>query len=1085
MHIAAAAASFPACCIYYARMLRLSVLFLAPKLILILPSRMKRCLLSFLVSLVLLVLQGAYIYGQEQWIVQQYTNENGLPVSGIKALELDKASGFLWVGTQAGLIRFDGAHFKNFNAEGKAVARIALLSKNREGTIFCEDDNFMVYRIAGHQPEFAAHDTIFYPFFQSKRWQALYNSAVKLKDKLKRHQPGAFLPHLAFFHKGPEAGNFSFLLFDHAYHYNAASDSLSDFPGIRKIVQVSEHTYFIDSALNFWEYNNHSRGLVHVPVQKPAAWGKRNERAPSAIWQPGMAQPLVIRDGGIWELGEKHGRLSWLPVCEDCYPAGTEIITAQKWDEQGIIFLGSPTSGLYVMRKAFARSLPGHNSRAGTEEYAQAELAPGIIATGSGRIFSVKDGWIRQEKKRTFNPLTIFEDSKGDRWFHAHDTVFHYHALSGQYTWIALGDGSEKMTFAEIGNRMYVFSDRAFGAITNGRYELLYKLPYAATDKKNWLNPDAVVELEPGLLAIATEKLMLFDLRKRTKPITIPIPDLTAKVRALLKFGDYLLIGTYGQGIYMYKDGTLKKMPADKRGYLLFAHCFVPDQRGFCWISTNHGLFKVSFRALEKAYEEGLPEIYYHYLGREDGIAHTELNGGCQPCALQLSSGLLSFPSMNGLVVVDPSKPHMPPPDGKVFIDEVKVDSATYLLKDNQLPPLPYNTRYLKFGLAFSRFGNAENIYFSYKLEQEHNTWQEQDITQNNTLLFGGLKPGTYKLHLRVRNGFEADQFRTTVITFRVLTPWFQEWWFLLACLLAFTGLIAALFKWRTGSIIRREKELQLLVNIQTEDIAARSKQLKSQLAQLREQQVRLEEDNKIKSRLISIISHDIISPLQFMGYLGDKVLEALHTSDKNHRAVSYMKSVAHDLESLTVSLLNWIRFHHESLEMAPEAFSLDQLIKEVSEIPSTLAGEKNLDLIKDIPEMEVCQYRQAMGVIIYNLLMNAVKYTEHGSVKIKSYYTANGFAVSVADTGPGMAEDAVAKLNDPDFLDFAYSANEKKKYRFGFVIIKDLLRLSGGSMTVRSDIGQGTEITIAFPHQGQAGYSGSNGSSLQNTTTI
>ncbi len=114
----------------------------------------------------------------------------------------------------------------------------------------------------------------------------------------------------------------------------------------------------------------------------------------------------------------------------------------------------------------------------------------------------------------------------------------------------------------------------------------------------------------------------------------------------------------------------------------------------------------------------------------------------------------------------------------------------------------------------------SENIYFSYKLEPYNDEWETQDILQNNTLQFGGLKPGSYKLYLRVRNGFEPDQFGTTVLEFRILKPWYQSEWFYVLCVLGFAALVAGLVKWRTASITKRRKELQKLVDIQTESIA-------------------------------------------------------------------------------------------------------------------------------------------------------------------------------------------------------------------------------------------------------------------------
>jgi signal transduction histidine kinase len=419
---------------------------------------------------------------------------------------------------------------------------------------------------------------------------------------------------------------------------------------------------------------------------------------------------------------------------------------------------------------------------------------------------------------------------------------------------------------------------------------------------------------------------------------------------------------------------------------------------------------------------------------------------------------------MNGVAVLDPLQPHSPPPGGQIFIDEVQIDTASHQAGDDYLQTLPYYARNLRFRLALPHFGNPENIYFSYKLEPYNDEWETQDIIQNNTIQFGGLTPGSYTLYLRVRNGFEPDQFGITVVEFRILKPWFQTWWFYLLCVLGFITLIAGLVKWRTATIAKRKEELQELVTLQTKNLEQQSKQLETQLWQLQNQQARLEEDNSIKARLIGIISHDMISPLKFMGYMSKKLRDVFPESDPSYHTAGFIINVARELESLSVNILNWIKFHHQSVKMKPERFTLHQLVTESVEIASTLAKEKGLTFQVDVPEhTEMVQYRQAMGVIVYNLSMNAMKYTAKGGISIKSESIEEEVILTVIDTGPGMSPELVRKLNNTESFVAGYSVGETSKYQFGYVIIKDLLRLVDGTMKVGSVENKGTTVTLRF----------------------
>lgn len=1013
------------------------------------------------------LMQALPVHGQNKYIIKHYTNENGLPANGIKGMELDKKNGFLWVGTQGGMVRFDGRHFTSFASKGALISsRVALISRNREGNIFFADENFSVSQVDRNQAVPAFADVFFmHPYLTGPSGLNML-PAEKIVENIRTLKPSSFLPPWVLFRdEANDSNSFSFYHFGYGYHYQARQNRLLNFPACNMVMKLAKEIYFIHSALQISWYNDSLGKLQPVHIETPSGYDSKNKnKGNRLIWTPGMDDPLLLWGSDIWKLSGRKDSLRLLPLCRECIPENENIWSIQVWEEQGIIFLSTEANGLYVIKTPVIQPVrPQPAVEAGKAEYAQVESPPGIITTATGLSFTSQGKLITGKRSIEFPLSNIYRDTKGDCWFSKYDTIIHqYH--DGHQTKIPVNDLVPKRVFAEMNGRIYVVSDLTIAEITDDRYQPIYKLPTVTSNPNNYLGPDAVIEWKPGTLAIAGVKLLLFNINNPSVLDTIAIPGLTAKVRGLLKYNDYLLIGTYGQGFYIYKNGIVKKMPPDINGYLSHAHCFMLDKKGFCWISTNNGLFKASMHALTEAYEKDLDEIYYQYFGKEDGIFNTEFNGGCQPCALQLSSGLFSFPTVNGMAVLDPLQRHSPPPGGQIFIDEVWIDSTLQQVKDGYLPALPYGTRNLRIKLAIPYFGNAENIYFSYKLEGYNDEWETQDINQNNIIQFGGLKPGNYTLYLRVRNGFEPEQFEMTVVKFRVLKPWYQVWWFYLLSGLGFIAILWGLVKWRTANIAKREKELQELVTLQTKNLEQQSKQLEGQLLQLQNQQVRLEEDNNVQARLIGIISHDMISPLKFMGYMSKRLKEAFPESDPSYHTAGFIASVAQELESLSVNILNWIKFHHQSVKMKPESFNLQELVKESVEISSALAKEKGLSFLIDIPEhTQVIQYRQAIGVILYNLSMNAMKYTAHGSISIKCRNTETGVMLSVTDTGAGMPAELVKKLNSTETFAVGHSIGETSKYQFGYVIIKDLLRVVDGSMKVDSVENKGTTVTLEF----------------------
>lgn len=999
------------------------------------------------------------LFSQTSYNIRHYTNENGLPAIGVTGIQLDKTNGFLWIGTQGGLVRFDGRNFTNFGlVKGGAVAsRITLMTQNRQGIIYCEDDNFSVFRIRNNKPEFVTTDTFFVAPAGVRDIVPANIASSRIVDRV-RHHADSLLPDWIVFHdKVDDVNSFSFVYAQDAYHYDEQLDTLFRFPGFNQLFKVDDQVYFEKTGHEIWEYDRALKKLVPVSISGMPALAAGEKEMKGVMWKPGMKEPLLVNGSDIWKVRREGKGLVTEPLCMGCYPPGSYITCMQVWAEEGLIFMSSEVNGLYVARYPFIKTILGNpGSNAAKVEYAQAEIDPGVVVTACGTAFSTKGELLPAPSD--FPRNNIFLAKTGDYWYSLNDTIFHVYPGQERKTLTALHDNSIRSVFAESNNRLYAISNYSIGEIINDRFRLLYQLPPAVL--KNDLDPTDAIEWTPGTIAIATEKLVLFNTENATLD-TIHIPGLTTKVRSFLQYKDYFFIGTYGQGFYMCKNGVIKRMPMDKQQHLSFAHCFIPDEKGYCWISTNHGLFKTSFTALIAAYENDLPEIYYHYFGKEDGIFNTELNGGCQPCGLKMSSGLFSFPSMNGVVVFDPVALHSPPPSNKIFVDEVMADTMQYQLDSGSSNDLSPFFKDLRFTISLPHYTNTENIYFSYKLDPYHDNWHAQDIVRNNVLQFGQLPPGSYKLYLRVRNGFEPDQFQITVIEFNVLKPWYRSTWFYLLCIAALILMIWGLVRWRTASIAARKKELQLKVDEQTKSIADQSRQLENQLLQL-------EEDNRIKSRLIAIISHDMITPLTFMSLVGKKIRNAFADNDPNYKLADTLVTVTQELESLTVNMLNWIRFHHEKGQMQPERFELRSLVAGSVEIITTLAAGKEVELRNDIPDNTyIEQYKEAIAVIVYNLAMNAMKHTDSGNIRIVGEAKGSGYLLTVSDTGNGMTAQLVMLLNTQDSLISEYSIGESKKFQFGFRIIKDLLRIIQGTMKVESEQGRGTQVSIWLPLSG------------------
>ena len=149
---------------------------------------------------------------------------------------------------------------------------------------------------------------------------------------------------------------------------------------------------------------------------------------PNLLWKTAMKEPLIIYKKDLWKLYPAGDSLQLQPVCRDCCPERAHIITAQMWEDRGIIFLGSDINGLYVIKTPFLQSLRINTGvESSRAEYAQAEITPGEVSTASGLSFSSKGELLPNKKATQFHPFTSYRDRNGDHWFHSKDTIIHFH----------------------------------------------------------------------------------------------------------------------------------------------------------------------------------------------------------------------------------------------------------------------------------------------------------------------------------------------------------------------------------------------------------------------------------------------------------------------------------------------------------------------------------------------------------------------------------------------------------------------------------------------------------------------------------
>ena len=232
-----------------------------------------------------------------------------------------------------------------------------------------------------------------------------------------------------------------------------------------------------------------------------------------------------------------------------------------------------------------------------------------------------------------------------------------------------------------------------------------------------------------------------------------------------------------------------------------------------------------------------------------------------------------------------------------------------------------------------------------------------------------------------------------------------------------------------------------------------------------------LEQASRYKSDFLANMSHELRTPLNSSLILA-KLLADNPEGNLNDEQVKFAKTIqssGNDLLNLINDILDLSKIEAGHVEIRPETVSLDRLAKDIQQVFQPVAQEKNLafeiDIAPECPET-IDTDVQRLEQVLKNLLSNAFKFTERGKVELAIRRSGDGqIALSVTDTGIGISEEQQQSV----FEAFRQADGTiSRKYGgtgLGLSISRELVRLLGGSIRVRSREGEGSTFTVKFPN--------------------
>jgi hypothetical protein len=227
-------------------------------------------------------------------------------------------------------------------------------------------------------------------------------------------------------------------------------------------------------------------------------------------------------------------------------------------------------------------------------------------------------------------------------------------------------------------------------------------------------------------------------------------------------------------------------------------------------------------------------------------------------------------------------------------------------------------------------------------------------------------------------------------------------------------------------------------------------------------------ESDTLKSAFLATMSHELRTPLNsIIGFTGILLQElAGPLNDEQRKQLGMVQSSARHLLALINDVLDISKIEAGQLELSPSTFDPNGSVRDMANLVAPLAQKKGLDLQVELsPEpYPILTDKRRMEQIILNLLTNAVKFTERGTVKVSCAPIGNGVRISVSDTGVGIEEKDMPVLYKPFQQIDSGLSRKHEGTGLGLSICKRIIDIMGGSIDVQSTPGVGSVFTVMIP---------------------
>jgi ligand-binding sensor domain-containing protein/signal transduction histidine kinase len=745
-----------------------------------------------------------------------WDSDSGLPQNSVEVV-LQTADGYLWFGTQEGLVRFDGVRFTIFdthNTPAMGDAWVRSLCQTRDGTLWVgtfrglmllRDGVFRAWDPGG--PLSRAEVDALVEVSDGSLWVGSSLGVRHIRDGIEMSLPSDLARTRARAiaedrEGGVWLGGWGCTGRFHAGLWTEWSEDR---------VPGAAASLIVDRRGALWVAS--ARGVARVENGQTTSYGPAqglDERAARVVYED--------REGSVWA-GTDRGLYLFAAGRFVAYPGplSSQRILALREDREGSLWIGTHDGGVSRIREQRIANITRAEGLTDDRVWTVYEDHRGDlwVATDDGTLSRIPAGGssLQHVAKLGSTVLAMAEDRDGNFWAATRSSgLYRFHR--GRVKRFTTADGIAGEWISSLcpdddDGSLWIGTGNGLNRYRGGRFETFRVADGLPSAQIFCLMRDRDGDLWIGTIGGGLSR------RHAGAFTNYGTSDGLAHDTVISVFQDYdgtFWIGTRG-GLSRLRGGRFTTYRYREGLFHDAVQRVLEDGRGYLWLTTNHGIFRVSKVELESA---ATPGQLLHPVGFStgNGMHAVECNNG-QQGAVRTRDGRLWFATLKGLAMADPKRIRLNPVPPPVVLESVLAGGEA--LPGTTGLRLSPGSRNLEFRYTALAFVNPAAIHFKYRLEGFDAAWL--DAGSRRTAYYTNIPPGRYRFVVRACNEDGVWSERGAVSELSIAPHVYETAWFraLVVVVLAGAGLVAHLLRlrrMRTREALRRalvESQLQAL----------------------------------------------------------------------------------------------------------------------------------------------------------------------------------------------------------------------------------------------------------------------------------